>query len=302
VPSIAPQVETLAVFQRTPAWVMPKRDRVYSERVRSFLARHPAALRASRLVQYWLTEVFGPMVYLDSPRLSGIAERQCLRYLEQAVADPAIRAKLTPSFQFGCKRILISDDYWQSFNRENVELVTDPIEELVREGVRTKDGRVLELDAIVFATGFALNIATAPFPVTGLGGRTLDDVWKDGAVAYKGLAVHGFPNWFVLMGPNTGPGHTSVLVFSEAQISHAIGAIQKLRDENWKSVDVRQDVQDRYNAGLERRMEHMVWSSGCKSWYLSPDGKNHSLYPGPAAEYVVRAERFRPSDYTISRF
>jgi cation diffusion facilitator CzcD-associated flavoprotein CzcO len=302
VPSIAPQVESLTVFQRTPAWVMPKLDRVYSERARRFFARHPAALRASRLAQYWLSEAFGPMIYLDAPRLSAVAERQSLRYLERAVADPAIRAKLTPSFQFGCKRILISDDYWQAFDRANVELVTEPVEELVREGVRTKDGGVRELDAIVFATGFALNIATAPFPVTGRGGRSLGDVWKDGATAYKGLAVHGFPNWFILMGPNTGPGHTSVLVFTEAQIRHAVGAIQKLRSENLKSLEVRRDVQDRYNAGLERRMKHMVWSTGCKSWYLSPDGKNHSLYPGPAAEYAARARRFRPSDYEIARF
>jgi cation diffusion facilitator CzcD-associated flavoprotein CzcO len=242
------------------------------------------------------------MIYLDAPRLSAVAERQSLRYLEQAVADPAIRAKLTPSFQFGCKRILISDDYWQAFNRPNVELVTEAVEELVREGVRTKDGGVRELDAIVFATGFALNIASAPFPVTGRGGRTLGDAWKDGAMAYKGLAVHGFPNWFILMGPNTGPGHTSVLVFTEAQINHAVGAIRKLRDENLKAVEVRRDVQDRYNAGLERRMKHMVWSSGCKSWYLSPDGKNHSLYPGPAAEYALRSRRFRPRDYEIARF
>lgn len=302
VPSIAPQVESLTVFQRTPAWVMPKLDRAYPERARRFFARHPAALRASRLAQYWMSEAFGPMIYLDAPRLSRVAERQSLRYLEQAVADPAVRAKLTPSFQFGCKRILISDDYWQAFNRANVELVTEPVEEVVREGVRTRDGGLRELDAIVFATGFALNIATAPFPVTGRGGLRLNDVWKDGAMAYKGLAVHGFPNWFVLMGPNTGPGHTSVLVFTEAQITHAVGAIRKLRDENLKAVEVRRDVQDRYNAGLERRMKHMVWSSGCKSWYLSPDGKNHSLYPGPAAEYALRSRRFRLRDYEISRF
>jgi cation diffusion facilitator CzcD-associated flavoprotein CzcO len=301
VPGIAPQVESLAVFQRTPAWVMPKLDRVYSARVRGFLARHPAALRASRLAQYWMSEIMGPMIYLDAPRLSGLAERQSLRYLERAVADPAVRAKLRPGFQFGCKRILISDDYWQAFNRPNVELVTEPIEELVRGGVRTKDGRVRELDAVVFATGFALNIATAPFPVTGRDGLRLDDVWKDGATAYKGLAVHGFPNWFILMGPNTGPGHTSVLVFTEAQISHAVGAVRRMREKGWRSVEVRREVQERYNRGIDRRMPHMVWGSGCKSWYLSPDGKNHSLYPGPAAEYALRARRFRPSDYAIRR-
>jgi cation diffusion facilitator CzcD-associated flavoprotein CzcO len=242
------------------------------------------------------------MVFLDAPRLSAVAERQSLRHLERSVSDPALRAKLTPHFQFGCKRVLISDDYWSTFERENVELVTEPIEEIERQGIRTRDGALHEADVIVFATGFALNIARAPFPVVGRGGRTLDGAWQRGAEAYKGLAVHGFPNWFILMGPNTGPGHTSVLVFTEAQIAHALGAIRRLRDEGLKWVDVRRDVQDRYNAGLQRRMKHMVWSSGCHSWYLSPDGSNHALYPGFAAEYVLRARRFRPADYEIARF
>ena len=169
----------------------------------------------------------------------------------------------------------------------------------MREGIATKDGTLHEVDAIVLATGFALELATAPFPVTGRGGRTLDDVWQDGAVAYKGMTVSGFPNWFILMGPNTGPGHTSVLVYTEAQIHHALGAIRKLRDEGLKFVDVRQDVQDRYNAGIQGRMKHMVWRTGCNSWYLSPDGSNHSLYPGFAAEYVLRARHFRARDYEV---
>jgi cation diffusion facilitator CzcD-associated flavoprotein CzcO len=281
---------------------MPKHDRVYSRRTRAFLTRHPAALRASRWLQYGLSEAFGPMVFLDAPRLSAVAERQSLRHLERSVSDPALRAKLTPHFQFGCKRVLISDDYWSTFERENVELVTEPIEEVERQGIRTRDGALHEADVIVFATGFALNIARAPFPIVGRGGRTLDDAWQRGAEAYKGLAVHGFPNWFILMGPNTGPGHTSVLVFTEAQIAHALGAIRTLRDEGLKWLEVRRDVQARYNAGLQRRMKHMVWSSGCHSWYLSPDGSNHALYPGFAAEYVLRARRFRPADYEIARF
>jgi cation diffusion facilitator CzcD-associated flavoprotein CzcO len=302
IPSIAPKVAKLTVFQRTPAWVMPKRDKRYDEAARSLYARHPLALRASRFVKYWLSEVFGPMVFLDAPRLKRLPQKASLAHLARSVSDPALRAKLTPDFQFGCKRILISDDYWSSFERENVELVTEPIREIAPEGVRTRDGALHPADAIVFATGFALNIATAPFPIFGRGGRPLSDVWKDGALAYKGMTVAGFPSWFILMGPNTGPGHTSVLVFTEAQIHHAVQAIRRLRDENLRYVDVRRDVMDRYNAGLQRRMKHMVWSSGCKSWYLSSDGSNHSLYPGFAAEYVLRARSFHPSDYEIARF
>jgi cation diffusion facilitator CzcD-associated flavoprotein CzcO len=302
VPSIAPRVAKLRVFQRTPAWVMPKRDRGYSEATRRFLARHPLALRASRFVQYALSELFGPMVFLDAPRLSALAERASLRHLRAQVSDPALRAKLTPDFQFGCKRILISDDYWASFERPNVELVTAPIEEIRRDGIATRDGALHPADAIVFATGFAVGLAKAPFPVVGRGGRSLDQAWSGGAVAYKGMNVAGFPNWFVLMGPNTGPGHTSVLVYTEAQIRYALQAIRRIRSERLRFVDVRQDVQDRYNAGLQRRMKHMVWGSGCHSWYLSADGSNHALYPGFASEYVLRARRFRPSEYEIARF
>jgi len=239
---------------------------------------------------------------LNAPRFKRIFERQSLRHLEASVSDPEVREKLTPDFQFGCKRVLISDDYWASFERENVELGTDPIEESKPTGIETKDGTFREVDALVLATGFALGLAAAPFPVTGRGGRSLDEVWKDGAVAYKGMAVHGFPNWFILMGPNTGPGHTSVLVYTEAQIEHVLGAIRTLRDEGNKFVDVTQEAQDRYNERLQGRMKHMVWSSGCNSWYLSPDGSNHALYPGFAAEYVLRARHFRPRDYEVVPF
>ena len=302
VPSIAPQVEQLAVFQRTPAWVVPKRDKRYSARARKLYARFPFLLHASRFLQYLASEMAGPMIFLDAPRLSALGERLSVAHLHAQVKDPALREKLTPHFQFGCKRILVSDDYWASFERPNVELVTERIEEIVPEGIRTADGALHELDALVLATGFSLGLASAPFPITGRGGRTLDDAWKNGAVAYKGMTVAGFPNWFILMGPNTGPGHTSVLVYTEAQIAHALGAIEKLRREGSKWLDVRQSVQDRYNAGIQGRMKHMVWSTGCNSWYLSKDGSNHSLYPGFAAEYALRARHFDPGDYEIARF
>jgi len=300
VPAIAPRVARLAVFQRTPAWVMPKRDRLYPERARRFFARHPAALRASRLWRYWLSEALCPLIFLDAPRLSALPERESRRHLRRSVPDPALREKLTPRFQFGCKRVLISDDYWSSFARANVELVTDPIAEVVREGIRTQGGALHELDAIVCATGFDATFARAPFAVIGRGGRRLDEAWRDGAQAYKGLSVHGFPNWFILMGPNTGPGHTSVLVYTEAQIAHALGAIRVLLRDGVRSVEVRPEVQARYNAGLQRRMRHMVWSSGCHSWYLSADGRNRALYPGFAAEYALRTRRFDPADYELA--
>jgi cation diffusion facilitator CzcD-associated flavoprotein CzcO len=296
VPAIAQGVEKLSVFQRTPHWVVPKLDRPIPKRSREFFARHPRAQRLLRWLLFGLSEAWGPIVFLDSP-LSKIGERSSLKHLELSVADPDLRRKLTPDFQFGCKRVLISNDYWSSLERENVELVTDPITEIRSESIETRDGQEHSVDVIVLATGFALGLANAPFPVTGLSGRTLDDVWKDGATAYKGMTVSGFPNWFIMMGPNTGPGHTSVLVYTERQIGYAIQAIQKLRSEDIKYLDVKPKVEDAYNAGLQKRMKHMSWSSGCNSWYLNPDGSNHSLYPGYASEYCLRARKFKPSEY-----
>jgi cation diffusion facilitator CzcD-associated flavoprotein CzcO len=302
VPSIAAAVARLSVFQRTPGWVVPKLDRGYSERAKRIFARFPVLLRTSRFLQYAMSELWGPMIILDAPRLSAIGEWLSMRHLRAQVADPLLRAQLTPRFQFGCKRILISDDYWAAFGRDNVELVTESIRRVVAGGIETADGRVRELDAIVLATGFAVGLAKTPFPVAGRGARSLDDAWRGGAVAYKGMTVSGFPNWFILMGPNTGPGHTSVLIYTEAQIAHTLAAIRTLRRDRLKYVDVRPDVQERYNTGLQRRMKHMVWSSGCNSWYLSKDGSNHALYPGLAAEYVLRARPFERRDYELAAF
>ncbi len=299
VPSIAPIVGKLSVFQRTPAWVVPKRDFAISERAKRRLRRFPLMLKLRRLVLYWLSEAMGPIIFLDSPRLSRVGERMCERHLRRCVADPDLRAQLRPKFQFGCKRMLISDDYWPAFQRENVELVTDAIAEVRADRIVTKDGREHLVDAIVLATGFHLNIATAPFPIVGLGGTTLAEAWSAGGVAYKGVTVSGFPNWFIMMGPNTGPGHTSVLVYTESQIAYILQAVRTLLAEDLRYVNVRQEVQDAYNASIQRRMKRMVWSSGCSSWYLSPDGENHSLYPGFASEYCARTRKFRRTEYEL---
>jgi cation diffusion facilitator CzcD-associated flavoprotein CzcO len=302
VPAIAPAVARLSVFQRTAAWVMPKRDRKISERTKRLFARVPLAQRLTRFALFWLSEAMGPMVILDSPRLSRIPERASLHHLRRCVSDPVLREKLTPKFQFGCKRVLISDDYWPTFERDNVELVTEGIAEIRSDAIETTDGAQHPVDAIVLATGFALGLATARFPVTGRDGRRLSEAWSQGAVAYKGMTVSGFPNWFILMGPNTGPGHTSVLVYTESQIAYVLQALRVLRAENLRTLDVRQDVQDDYNAGLQRRMKHTAWSSGCNSWYLGADGGNHALYPGFASEYCVRVRRFRASEYERAGF
>ena len=205
VPAIAPLTQKLTVFQRTPAWVVPKADGEYSAEARSWFARYPLLLQLSRSFKYWMSELFGPIVYLNSPLLSARGERMSTRHLHAQVRDPALREKLRPRFPFGCKRILISDDYWATFERDDVELECDPIERVEAAGIRTRSGTLHELDAIVLATGFDLGLANAPFPIYGLDGRALDDAWKDGATAYKGMTVSGFPNWFILMARTPAP-------------------------------------------------------------------------------------------------
>ncbi len=302
VPSVAPDVAKLSVFQRTAAWCVPKFDRPYSRFAKALFVRFPSLLRLSRFLKYWMSEILGPIVFLDSRVLSRIGSTVSKLHLRRQVQDPDLRRRLTPTFEFGCKRMLVSDDYWATFERDNVELVTDPIQAITPTGIRTRDGTLHEVDAIVLATGFKLGLATAPFPVTGRDGRTLDDAWRNGAVAHKGMTVAGFPNWFMMMGPNTGPGHTSVLVFTEAQIAHALQVIKHMIADDLKYVDIRQPVQDHYNENIQKRMKHMVWASGCKSWYLSDDGKNHSLYPGFAFEYVLRTRKLRLADYEVTHW
>lgn len=302
VPGIASEVGSLSVFQRTAAWVLPKRDFSVSEKMKARFRRFPALQRAYRWLLFGFSEMMGPLVISNSKRLSGIGEVGSLRHLKESVKDPELRKKLRPSFQFGCKRILISNDYWPCFERDNVELVTEGIETVTERGIRTEDGKERTLDAIVLATGFELGITSAPFPVFGRGDRTLDEAWQDGAVAYKGMTVSGFPNWFIMMGPNTGPGHTSVLVYTEAQIGYALQAIRRLLREDVKYFDVKQDVQDAYNESIQKRMPHTSWASGCNSWYLADGGGNHALFPGLASEYVLRARRFRPSEYERASF
>jgi cation diffusion facilitator CzcD-associated flavoprotein CzcO len=302
VPTIASQVKQLLVFQRTAAWVVRKWEKDYSTEAKRRLVRFPKLMWLFRFVRYWLSELLGTMVFFNSKRLSSIGERLSRAHLKAQVKDPELRKKLTPSFQFGCKRVLLSDDYWATFERDNVELVTDQITEITPDGIKTADGRSHVVDGIILATGFDLGLATAPFPITGLGDKTLDEAWRDGAFAYKGMTVTGFPNWFILMGPNTGPGHTSVLIYTEAQINHTLQAIKTLQKNKIKYLDIRQEIQDRYNANIQARMKHTAWLSGCQSWYLSEDGINRTLYPGFATEYVLKTRKLKLSDYEVVSF
>lgn len=298
IPSIQPHVAALTVFQRTPAWVIPKPDFRVRERTKRFFQRVPAVQRAFRNAIFLASEtIMAPLVIMDTPA-SRVFERYALSHLKRQVSDPALREKLAPDFHIGCKRVLISNEYYPALSKPNVELVTDSVSKVTPGGLVTRDGQKHDVDAIVLATGFKLDIANAPFEVRGLEGVKLSDIWKEpGSKAYMGMTVSGFPNWFVMLGPNTGPGHTSVLVYTEAQAGYILQAIQTLLDRKLRYLDVRKQVQDAWHDMIQSRMKYTSWTSGCRSWYLDEHGENHTLFPGLASEYVLAARRFKLEKY-----
>lgn len=298
VPNIAPKVGKLAVYQRTAPWILPKPDHAIPQATRERFARFPFLQTLARDGIYWRRELMA-LGFVVEPRILKIAERLALRYMHKQVKDPALRAKLTPSYRLGCKRVLPTNDYYPAMCRDNVELVTCGIAEVRAHSIVTKDGKERNVDAIVCATGFEAAEAVAPFEVRGRGGRNLNDAWKGGIEAYLGASIAGFPNLFLLLGPNTGLGHSSMVFMIESQVAYVLDAIETMRAHNLKLVDVRPDTQSKYNARLQERLADTVWASGCASWYRAHDGRNTTLWPGFTFEFRLRTRRFDADRYEL---
>ncbi|AKF04090.1 flavin-containing monooxygenase [Sandaracinus amylolyticus] len=301
VPQIAKDVARLHVFQRTPPWIVPKADRAIPPRVRELFARSPALMRAHRALLYWQHEARA-VGFVMEPRIMELAALLAKRYLEHCVPDPVLRAKLTPKYVMGCKRVLPSNDYYPALRRSNVELVTEGIASIEPNGVRTSDGALREVDAIVYGTGFAVAEYLSPITIVGSEGQRLNDVWRDTAPeAYLGITVSGFPNLYLLMGPNTGLGHNSMVFMIESQARYARQCIEVLRDKRLRALDVRPSVQSAFNRTLEEKLRHTVWSAGCQSWYLAAgDGKNALTWPGFTFDYWRRTRRVDLGDFSAT--
>lgn len=298
VPQIAPQVDQLHVFQRTPPWIVPKADRPIGERERWMLEHVPGAHWLRRTGLYWLFEsrVLG---FAFAPKVNELAERLVLKHLARQVPDPALRAKLTPAYRMGCKRVLISNDYYPALGRDNVDLVTSGIAAIEPRGIRTSDGAFHEADTIIYGTGFKVVDYLAAMRITGVGGRELNDVWMTERVRnYLGISVAGFPNLFLLMGPNTGLGHNSMIFMIEAQAQYIVDAIRAMRSNQLASIDVRPEVEQAFAAELGGKMKDTVWTSGCNSWYMAPSGEV-LLWPGFTFDYWRRTRRIALDDYQI---
>jgi cation diffusion facilitator CzcD-associated flavoprotein CzcO len=299
VPEIQPLVERLHIFQRTPPWVMPRTERAFSERERRMFRRFPALQRAARLGIYGFRELF--VVGFRHLRLSRLIRRVALRHLERSVPDPALRAKLTPRYDIGCKRIIVSNDYLPALTRANVELVTEAVAEVREHSVVGVDGTERHVDAIIFGTGFRVTDQPLAGHVRGRDGVTLEAVWKGSPRAHLGTTVAGFPNLFILLGPNTGLGHTSVVYMIEAQIEFLVNALGYMGRHGVASIEPRAEAQAAYVREVERRMDGTVWTSGgCASWYLDRTGRNSTIWPDFTWRFRRRVARLDPTEYVLS--
>lgn len=300
VPQIQPRVAKLSLFQRTPPWVLPRRDRAITERERRLMREHPALSWLVRSRIYVTRELLGTMFF--DRRLGKMVEKLALAYLARKVPDPELRAKITPDYAIGCKRVLISDDYLPSLTKENVDVVTSGIREIRERSIVTADGREHEADTIIFGTGFKVQEYPFSSRVVGRGGRTIADAWQEagGMTAHLGTTMAGFPNFFVLQGPNTGLGHTSVILMIEAQIAHVLSALRFMRRHGYASVEPKAEAQAAFVAEVDRKMEGTVWTTGgCASWYLDAKGRNSTLWPGYTFTFARRVSRFEPREYLL---
>lgn len=301
VPQIQPKVEQLFLFQRTPPWIFPRMDKDIPERQRKLYRRFPFLMRFVRAKMYLLREFrgMGLFYYSKNKERSEKAEQLALKFLAHHVADPELRAKLTPNYSLGCKRILISDDFYPAVVKPNVKVVTDRIAEIRPHSVVTADGTEYEVDAIICGTGFHATDNPMAKLVQGRNGQLLDDAWQNGSEAYLGTAVAGFPNLFLMIGPNTGLGHNSMVYMIESQVAYILDALHKMQRQQVQAVEVRPEVQNSYNEQIQHRLQGTVWNSGCRSWYLNAQGRNTTLWPGFTFTFRRMTRRFDPASYTL---
>ena len=298
VPRIAPRVKALHLFQRTAPWVLPKMDRRVGAAVRTLFRALPPAQRLYRGALWGLLEATG-VGFVVEPDVMKWAAAAGRRHIARQIRDPELRAKVTPRFVPGCKRILLANDYYPALDRDNVEVVTDPIREVVREGIVTADGALRRVDAIIFGTGFRVTERPWPIDIVGRGGIDLNQAWAKGIEAYRGTTIAGFPNAYHLMGPNTGLGNNSMVFMIEAQVDYVLQCMRTLDRRGARLADVLPEAQAAYNARLDRRMARSVWGTGCQSWYLDERGRNSTLWPGFTSEFWLGTRRMKAGDHVF---
>jgi cation diffusion facilitator CzcD-associated flavoprotein CzcO len=301
VPHVQRQASELVLFQRTPAWVLPHPNRRISDAERRLFRRVPLAQKALRGAIYAGGEA-ASVGLTRWPQLTRVVRRVALAHLRRQVRDPEKRRQLTPTYLPGCKRLLPSSDFYPAVDQPNVTLVTTSISQVTPRGIVTADGRTHEVDAIILGTGFHVTDNPMMDRVRGRDGASLAKVWAaEGMNAYLGSTVPGFPNMFMLAGPNTGIGHTSLVVMIEAQVRYLNGCLEALDRAGATRFDVRPEPCATYNAEVQRRMARTVWSTGgCASWYMDDQGRNPTLWPDFTYRFVRRTRRFDAHNYELS--
>jgi cation diffusion facilitator CzcD-associated flavoprotein CzcO len=298
VPRIQPVVGQMHVFQRTPPWVMPNPNRRMSDLEHKLYGRLPAAQLAMRAGIYLARETF--VLQFRNRRMRKLATRMALRQLEQQVPDPELRAKLTPRYELGCKRILPTDEWYPALMQPNIELVTDGIREVKSHSIVSADGTEREVDTIILGTGFHVTDIPIAQRLRGRDGRTLAETWDGSPSAYKGAAVAGYPNLFFLVGPNTGLGHNSLVFMIESQINYVAGALKVMRRRGARVVDVLPEAQAAYNAEIDEMTQGTVWvSGGCSSYYIDRNGHNSTLWPTFTWPFRRRTREFDEAAYVL---
>ena len=296
-PEIADKVAQLTILQRTPAWLIPRDTRSYAEWEKNLFAKVPFLRWLHRARLYWSNESrVWPLFF---PRFARGLQKLAEFFVKTQVKNPKIIRQLTPDYTIGCKRILISNKWLPMFNRDNVELVSAGIKELREHSVILSDDREIELDCLILGTGFITDprIYMKNFPCIGLDGRDLRDDWKDGAEAYYGTTVHGYPNFYQLVGPNTGLGHNSIIFMAECQVHYVMECIKALNKKHADYLNVKAHAQRMFNEKLQSRFKGTVWSSGCSSWYQQAGGKNVMLWPSSTGRFWLETRWVHADSY-----
>ncbi len=302
---IVPELQKIAghldVYQRTAPWIIPRNEHKYSELEKFAFRNLPLVQKLSRTAIYWGRETYVP-AFTKIPKLAFPAKQLALRNIRRGIKDPELRAKVTPDYEIGCKRILISNRYYPALDADNVDLVTDGIARVTPTSIVSNDGTERPIDVLVVATGFHTTEQPIAQHVHGRGGQSLAKAWADhGQVAYKGTTVHGFPNLFQIVGPNTGLGHSSMVFIIESQLAYVTDAIRTMRRDGLGTVEPKRDHQDAWNADLQRRMQDTVWNTGgCASWYLDEHGRNTTLWPRSTFVFRHLLSRFDESAYDVT--
>jgi cation diffusion facilitator CzcD-associated flavoprotein CzcO len=280
VPEIQPRVGHLVVFQRTPGWVVPRPDRKISEKEKRVLRAFPQLVRLCRLRQVAHRDLVNYRMIRRNHILRRFLEKMSRRLLEEHVGDPELRAKLTPDYEIGCKRVLITNDFYPALAKPNVELIASAVRE-VREGsLVAEDGTEREVDAIIFATGFETSSSPILSRIRGRDGRSIDEVWNGRPRFHRATTVAGFPNFFNLCSAGTGSGHGSMIWKAESQTAYVMDALRVMREQNLLSFEVRPDAQDRYMRWVDEDLDSTVWArGGCQSWYLDDGGRPSLMWP-----------------------